>query len=100
RSQREHLVRTGHGLGGLDREAGREDGQTPQDHLLVFVKQVVTPIECCGQRLLAVHPSTTARQEAEAVVEPIEQLHWRELVDPSRCQFDSEWDAIEAFADL
>ncbi|MGH9289452.1 MAG: hypothetical protein ACRD0V_14385 [Acidimicrobiales bacterium] len=68
----DNVVNLGHCLGGIERKARREDRKTTQNHLLLTVEKVVTPIEGGGQRLLPRDPAALTGEEPQAVVEPVE----------------------------
>ena len=105
---REHVgaprdVETGAGADGFDRaelEAAGEDAEPPQQHPLVRLEQVVTPLERRLERLLPRRRRAAAgAEEPEAVVEPLGHRSGPERAEPAGGELERERQAVEPEAD-
>ncbi len=78
-----------------------EHRQAFKEASLRLAQQLVAPLECRGEGLLA-RPgrASTAGEETEALIEALGQLVNGERVDPRRGQLQGEWDAIQTAAYL
>src|SRR3954454_1668905 len=95
----ESLVRYD-GLGGIECERTREDGQAPQEQLLGLRQQGVAPRDRSFKRLVArKHDSRSAREHADRVAESVEDLHRCEHATARRCELDCQWYPVELCAD-
>ena len=92
--------RVAHRLRGSEREGAGEDRQTAEHGTLVVPEQVVAPADRRMERLLARRSPAAAREEPEAVVEPVDDLTGREVRDLRGGQLDGQRDAVEPTADL
>src|SRR5262249_48922925 len=88
-------------LGGGEGEAVSEDGAAPQQRALAVVQQIEAPVERRRERLLA-RPRVTrpTSEEAEAVIEPADDLCGGEMTNTCRGELDRERYSVETFADL
>ncbi len=90
-----------HGLGGLQREAAREDRQPAEQDALRLGQQVVTPVDGGAQRLVPRDGRAAAGgQQREAVVQAGGDLLHRKHLHAGGGQFDRQRDAVQALADL
>src|SRR3954468_7003639 len=87
-------------LDGSQRERSPKHGKAAEKSLLPLTEQVMTPVDGCGESLLARDPAATSREEAKAVGEALENLSGSEMCGPGSGKFDGERDAIKATADL
>ena len=91
----------GYGLGGIEREAAREDGQPAQQRPLGLGEEVVAPVDQRAQRLLAAQRGARAAgEQAEAVAEAVGDLLGRQHRDAGGRQLDRERYPVEPMADL
>ena len=98
--QVEHVA-AGDGLGGLQREAPREDGEAAQQRLLVVGEELVAPVDGRLQGAVAgERGAAPVGEQAEAIVEPRRDLRDREHPRARRRELDGERDAVEPLADL
>ena len=85
----------------MERRAGREDGEPCQQRPLVLVEEVVAPVDGLPQRLLSRREiARPAREESEALVEPLAQHTRRECSDPRSGELDRERQSVDAATDL
>ncbi len=90
-----------HLLGGLQREAAREDGQAAEEHALLAGEQVVAPLDGGAQGLLAgARRAAAAGEDVEAVAQSRRDLVERQRRHARRGQLDGQRHAIQAPADL
>ena len=87
-------------LRGFERETSRKDRQPTQRLLFVGRQHLVAPIQRRSQGVLSLHAAPSADQQAESIVEPLEDLLDGELGHLRRRQLDGQWDAVEPPADL
>ena len=89
-----------HRLGGLDRERGREDRESPEQSPFPVLQQLVAPLDGSQQGALALHraPRTTCEQ-AEPLVEPVGEVDRWKNGEPRRGQLDGHRKPVEAIAD-
>src|SRR5512142_2859889 len=88
-------------LGGFHEEAAREDADALEDELFLPGEEVVAPVDRGAERLLPYDVLlAVAGQQAEAVLEPVEDLPGREGAAAGRGELDRERDAVEPPADL
>src|SRR5439155_9224617 len=78
-----------HLLGGLQGPPATEHGESSQDGPFFFGQQVVRPVDERLQRLLPGQGRAAAPgEEAEPVVETIEDLVYRQRAEAGGCQLD------------
>jgi hypothetical protein len=86
---------------GVEGEAPGEDGQPAEQDPLFRGEQVMAPRHRRLEGLLAAHATTgSAGEQAEPVLEPVQDLLGREHPDPGGGQLDGQRDPVEAGADL
>ena len=89
------------GLGGIEGERTREDGETPQEQLLGLGEQRVTPRDRSFDRLVArQHHRVAAGEHPDRVAEPVEDLRRREDATARRRKLDGQRYPVEPSADL
>src|SRR4051794_36802700 len=66
-------------LDGSQRERSPKHGKAAEKSLLPLTEQVMTPVDGCGESLLARDPAATSREEAKAVGEALENLSGSEI---------------------
>jgi hypothetical protein len=90
-----------HGLGGVQREAPREDRQPIEEDPLLVGQEVVAPVDRRLQGLLAGQRGAAApRQHPEPVLEAGEELLHRQHPDAGRGQLEGQRDAVQPHAHL
>src|SRR4029453_6549899 len=92
-------------LGGVQREAAREDAEPPEELLLLLRAQLVAPLDRRAQGSLALgEVAPRGRQDGGAAAEPPEELAGRQGLDaplaPPPPQLDGQRKAAQAAADL
>src|SRR5215467_11772115 len=88
------------GLGCLQGATTCEDTQPIKEGSLLFGEQVITPLDRRLHALLARQSRLVeALEEPESVGEPRSDLLHREHFHPRRCQFNGQWQSIQANAD-
>ncbi len=85
----------------LQREATGEDGEACEDGLLLRIEEIEAPIDQRAQRLLAREVGAgSARQEPEAIGEPLGDRLDGERAHARGREFESERDAVEPPTDF
>ena len=80
---------------GVEREAAGEDGEAPEERLLVRGEQVVAPGDRVAHRLLPGRQvAVAARQERQAPLQPGQQCRRREDLDAGGGQLDRQRQAV------
>src|SRR6266487_338847 len=88
-------------LCGLELEAPGEHGELSPERPLLNRKQLEAPVDGCLQGLLSLQRGPApGGQKAKAIVQALENLVWRQRLEPDGCELDREWDAIKALAEL
>jgi hypothetical protein len=91
----------GHVLGGFEREAAGEDGETAEQRALEPGEQVVTPVDAGAQRSLAwQRGAVAARQQAETIGKVRGDLLDGQRADARRGELDRQRNAVEVAADV
>ena len=97
----ERPIRTRHRLRRLDRAAAGKDRQPAEEDLLLRGEQIVAPGDGIAHRLLACRQGAgAARQERQALLQPLQQGLRREDFDPRGGQLDGQRQPVEPGADL
>ncbi len=95
------LGAAGDGTGGGEVESTHERRKPAKQDSLGLGQQRMRPIHRRMQCLLATHRSAgTTGQQAEAVVQTVDDLVERQRTHPGRGEFDGQRHAVEATADL
>src|SRR5689334_21695546 len=82
-------------------ESTREYREANKKPLLSLRKELVAPIKCRQQGLMALRPPpATTRQQHEGVVESCSDLFGTQDAHTRGCQFDREWKSIKSFNDV
>ena len=83
-------------LDGVERGAGGQDGQCPQQSLMVLGQQVVRPLHRGAQSSVASLPrGPTVSEDVQALVEAGHEVVEPECGDPPGGQFEGQWEAVE-----
>jgi hypothetical protein len=89
------------GFDGIKRPAATEDRQMLEQRSLVVVQQVVAPVDERSQRAVPGHRgAAAARQEIEALVQPLRDLLHRHGAQTRRCQLQCQRETVQPVADL
>ena len=87
--------------GRVERRARREDGEATQESSFLLGEELVAPVKRCSERLLSCGQVVrTARQELQALLEPLEHRVHGQGPDSSRGELDRERQPVDAPADL
>jgi hypothetical protein len=79
----------------LQGAAADEDGETPEELLLLGIEQVVAPRKCVVECLLACWGILCpARQDSESLAQPCQQRLWRQEFTAGRGQFNRQGQAV------
>ena len=99
---REHVeLAVAHGFDGGEVEVSGERSEAPEQLTLGLVEQLVAPIERRGERLLTrQRGSSSSGQNGEGIPQTLRDLRWCQDSDSRGRQFDRQWDAVDAAADL
>ena len=96
-----NVLVAGDGLRGVEVESAHEHRQPAEQDALGFGQQRVRPVDRGAQGLLAPHRGARAAgQQAEAVVQAVEDLGQRQRAHPRGRELDGERHAVEPLADL
>ena len=94
-------VAFGDGLDRLQRGAAREDGEPPEELLLLARQELVAPLDRRVQRPLPLgHVARARHEQRQALLESCEQRLGVEHLHPGGGQLDRERQPVEAPADL
>jgi hypothetical protein len=85
-----------HGARRRQSKAAGEDRQSAQGEALRLGEQLVAPVECCPQRVVArQRPPLAAGEQVKPIIEPGRDLCNPERSTAGRCQLDRQRDAVE-----
>ena len=87
-------------IGRSDVEVAGEHRQPIEDQLLVCRQQVVRPGHCGAQTAMPVDRSATSGQQAEPVIQPVQQLRQPERRHRRGGQFDGQGQTVQPSTDL
>ena len=96
-----HPVGAGDRLGGIEVEATQEHGQPAEQDALGVGEKSVRPIHRGAQGLLSAHRNARATgQQAEAVMQTVDDLRQRQGAHSRRRELDRQRHPVQAPADL
>src|SRR5436190_5799045 len=100
-NQRLHVVHIGfaHVLCGLERAAAGEDCEPREDSLLLWIEEVIAPLDRRSQRLLPCLDAAAGCEQVESLRETLEQLGWREYSHARRGQLERQRQIVESLAE-